>query len=82
MLGKPGFDQRKLIQVLIISKVLSGPQAPGSSASLSARWPRPPPPSTPSSLDDGAEDCYARAVEDAVRDSDWEPFENVSDTRL
>lgn len=31
-------------------------------------------------IDDRGEDCYAQPVQDAIRDRDWEPLENVSDT--
>lgn len=31
-------------------------------------------------IDDRGEDCYARPVQDAIRDGDWEPFENVKVT--
>lgn len=31
-------------------------------------------------IDDRGEDCYAWPVQDAIRDCDWEPFENVSHT--
>lgn len=31
-------------------------------------------------IDDRGEDCYAWPVQDAIRDGDWEPFENVKVT--
>lgn len=31
-------------------------------------------------IDDRGEDCYAWPVQDAIRDCDWEPFENVKVT--